>query len=165
MARRKPAKCNHAHPLILQAEIERLRSTRDGEWQALLDACEPLRDCAEKLQTLRFRAQVGKSASVAQIGGYGFSDGTVDYGTTVLHSPSHVSVKEDEGRWGAAIAKVRSLDRELAGLLDPHQPKKKDLRVTCGDKKCAPEHRWRKQPVDSRFCRWCGRSFIEEKVG
>jgi hypothetical protein len=73
-----------------------------------------------------------------------------------------VSVKEDEGRWGAAIAKVRSLDRELAGLLDPHQPKKKDLRITCGE--CPDRYeRWKKQPPDSRWCRYCGRSFVEEK--
>jgi hypothetical protein len=155
----------HAHPLKLQAEIERLNSTRNGRWQDLLHAVPGLRESAEKLQTLRFRAQVGKSSSVAQMGRFsGFSDGTVEYGQTVVLGSSAASVKQDEGRWGAAVALVRQLDEDLARLLDPHSPKPKDTRVTCGESGCPG--RWRKQPFESNFCRYCGRGMRElEEAG
>lgn len=148
---------NDFHPLKLQAEIERLRDTRvTVKWEELLRACEGFRESAEKLQTLRRRMQVGKSGSMAQIGvSPGFTDGTVDYGLTVLHSSSHASVKFDEGNWGAAVRLVNDLNRELGKLLDPGEPKKRDVRPTCGQ--CPDQQtRHRRQPVDSKFCRYCG---------
>lgn len=177
MAKKRPRKCDHAHPLALQQEIDRLKSTQGPGFQSLMSVPE-FRRLAELLATALFRAEPSKGGSMALANGGGKlgpgdSDGIAVLGrcfgdddgcTPECHHlvvPGYsVPVRPDKAILAETQRLLRACSSDIAGLLDSHAPKRQDTSIRCGLTACPGRNR--RQPFDSIHCRFCGRKFEEE---
>ncbi len=168
---RSPAKVGskvcteHLHPLRLQEEIERLRSTRGGEWKALLERFPDLRELAEHLTVLAFRAEPGRGSALAVVPharGHAQNDGVVAIGDTRVVHRDGVSVSKDQGRLGAGVAAVaqarRQLERLVSGVGEGTDP-----RPRCGRRACKGKNV--RQPMGAQMCCFCGEPIGGAKPG
>lgn len=153
----------HRHTAVLQAEIDRLRSTAtgdDGGWWHLLDAYPSLRRVGEVLTELEYRADPQKASAVQVVQrsrGHGFGDGIVVLGDHKALPGYAVAAARDSGRLGAAVAKVNELARQLENHVNPAAGSEKDLRRRCGRSKCPGKNR--RQAPEQTHCGFCGIGF------
>ncbi len=149
---------DHQHTLVLQAEIVRLNQTQPDGVSVLVRHHPHLRRLIENLATLTFRADPLKAIPTQVVGrsrGHNLSDGIVTLGDHVVTPGYAVSTKKDEGRLGAAIAKVKVCADEVDKILDPHTKRPRDTRPKCGSRACTS--RDTRQDHGSAFCKFCGR--------
>lgn len=155
---------DHQHTLILQAEIVRLNQTTIDGVSNLVRRYPHLRRLVENLATLSFRADPLKAASgmvVHRSRSHNLSDGIVELGDHVLTPGYAVSTRRDQGRLGAAMAKVKICADQVDKILDPHTKRPPDTRPRCLSRAC--KDRDIRQDHGSAFCRFCGRD-MREKV-
>ena len=149
---------DHQHTLVLQAEIVRLNQTQPDGVSVLVRHHPHLRRLIENLATLTFRADPLKAASgmvVYRSRSHNLDDGIVALGDHLVTPGYAVSTKKDQGRLGAAIAKVKVCADEVDKILDPHTKQPRDDRPRCGSRACT--NRDIKQPVGVKMCGFCGR--------
>ena len=154
---------DHLHPRALQEEIERLGSSREGPWQDLLDRFPDARTLLEQFAVLADRAEPLKAAAItvtARSRGHGLGDGIVTLGDHIALPSYAASTKQDEGRLRAAVAGVRDCASRLERMLDPEEQPAPDPRPRCGRRSCSGRNV--RQPVNIRWCGFCGRSMRED---
>ena len=155
---------DHQHTLILQAEIVRLNQTSTDGVSDLVRRYPHVRRLVENLATLVFRADPLKAAStqiVARSRSHNLGDGIVELGDHMLTPGYAVSTRRDQGRLGAAMAKVKICADQVDQILDPHTVPPVDTRPRCGARAC--DSRSVRQPVGVKMCGFCGRD-MRDKV-
>lgn len=161
---------DHIQVSVLQHRISVLEDTRGPGLQDLLSRYPEARRLLEILADLTRRAAPLKGASVevvARSRGHGLGDGIVvtgsesdPKGTRQIARPGYaMATKSAEGDLGAARGIVKGALRSLEKLADPNLRRVKDTQ-RCQRSGCVGGNR--RQPIELRFCGYCGRSFLEE---
>lgn len=151
------------HPAVLQQRIRQLESTRGQGLEALLTRFPDARRLLERLAELAWLAEPQKAHPVQVVRrsrGHGTGDGIALLGDHIATPGYAVASRRDQGRLGAAVAKVKACADDLERIASPENTRPKDLRPRCGSTQC-PQPNLR-QPAGIRFCGYCGREMRPE---